>query len=146
MIVVGVDGSEPSLKALRWSIMEARIRQCAIRAVYAWFMPRDAAYGLVPAEVFDRERLQREARDHLDGWVARVLDSADVQVERQAVEGSAAHVLIEEAEKAELLVVGSRGRGGFTGLLLGSVSQQCAHHAPCPVVIVRAQQHAAKEG
>lgn len=146
MIVVGVDGSEPSLEALRWSIEEARTRQCGIRAVYAWFMPRDAAYGFVPAEVFDRERLQREARDHLDGWVAQVPESADVRVERRAVEGHAARVLIEAAEGAELLVVGSRGRGGFTGLLLGSVSQQAAHHAPCPVVILRARRHAAQGG
>ena len=146
MIVVGVDGSEPSVEALRWAIKEARMRQCTIRAVYAWSIPRDAAYGFVPAEVFDREQLQREARDHLEGWVTRVPESADVHVERHAVEGSAAHALIEAAEGAELLVVGSRGRGGFTGLLLGSVSQQCAHHAPCPVVILRAGRHAVEGG
>jgi nucleotide-binding universal stress UspA family protein len=142
MIVVGVDGSEPSLEALRWAIEEARIRNCAIRAIYAWFMPTDGAYGFVAAEMFDRERLQQEANDALDVWVAQVApESVDVQVERHAVEGRAAHVLIEAAERAELLVVGSRGRGGFTGLLLGSVSQQCAHHALCPVVILRTRRH-----
>jgi nucleotide-binding universal stress UspA family protein len=146
MIVVGVDGSEPSQEALRWAIEEARIRHSTIRAVYVWFMPRDSAYGFVPAEVFDRERLQQEAGEALDGWVAQLApESVDVHVERDAVEGHAAHVLIEAAEGAELLVVGSRGRGGFTGLLLGSVSQQCAHHAPCPVVILRARR-LAEEG
>jgi nucleotide-binding universal stress UspA family protein len=60
-----------------------------------------------------------------------------IQVDQRVVEGAAAKVLVTEAEKAELLVVGSRGHGGFAGLLLGSVSQQCAQHAPCPVVIVR---------
>jgi nucleotide-binding universal stress UspA family protein len=64
-------------------------------------------------------------------------ESGGAQIERVAVEGQAARVLVGAAEGAELLVVGSRGHGGFTGLLLGSVSQQCAHHAPCPVVILR---------
>jgi nucleotide-binding universal stress UspA family protein len=147
MIVVGVDGSESSLEALRWAIEEARIRHSPIRVVYAWFMPRDGSYGFVPAEVFDRERLQQEAGDDLDGWVAQLApESVDVQVERHVVEGHGAHALIEAAEGAELLVVGSRGRGGFKGLLLGSVSQQCAHHAPCPVVILRARRRAAEGG
>jgi nucleotide-binding universal stress UspA family protein len=61
-----------------------------------------------------------------------------VTIEREVVEGSPADVLLRAAADADLLVVGSHGRGGFAGLLLGSVSQQCAHHAPCPVVIVRA--------
>jgi nucleotide-binding universal stress UspA family protein len=145
MIVVGVDGSEPSLEALRWAIEEARIRHCTIRAVYAWVVPRDVSYGSVPAEMFDREQLQREASEALDGWMAQITpESVDVHVERDVVEGHAAHVLIEAAEGAGLLVVGSRGRGGFAGLLLGSVSQQCAHHAPCPVVILRARRQAAE--
>jgi nucleotide-binding universal stress UspA family protein len=63
-------------------------------------------------------------------------ETADVEVQCVAAEGQAAHVLLEEAKDADLLVVGSRGHGGFAGLLLGSVSQQCAHHASCPVVVV----------
>ena len=62
---------------------------------------------------------------------------SNVQVSSQATEGNAAQVLIDAAEGADLLVVGSRGHGGFTEALLGSVSQHCVHHAPCPVVIVR---------
>jgi nucleotide-binding universal stress UspA family protein len=138
MIVVGVDGSEPSLEALRWAIDEARVRHSTVRAVYGWFMHWDAPYGFAPPETFDRERLQREAGEALDEWVTQVTgQSPDIEIERDAVEGQAAHVLVGVAEGAELLVVGSRGHGGFSGLLLGSVSQQCAHHAPCPVVIIR---------
>jgi nucleotide-binding universal stress UspA family protein len=64
-------------------------------------------------------------------------DAGDVEIERRVIEGAAAAVLVEESRGADLLVVGSRGHGGFAQLLLGSVSQQCAHHAECPVVIVR---------
>jgi nucleotide-binding universal stress UspA family protein len=64
-------------------------------------------------------------------------DAGDIRIERRVVEGAAAAVLVEESRGADLLVVGSRGHGGFAQLLLGSVSQQCAHHAECPVVIVR---------
>jgi nucleotide-binding universal stress UspA family protein len=67
-----------------------------------------------------------------------VPDAAEVEIERRVVEGAPAAVLVDESREADLLVVGSRGLGGFSGLLLGSVSQQCAHHAACPVVIVRA--------
>ncbi len=68
-----------------------------------------------------------------------VPDTAEVDIERRVAEGAAAAVLVDESRDAELLVVGSRGLGGFSGLLLGSVSQQCAHHAACPVVIVRSR-------
>jgi nucleotide-binding universal stress UspA family protein len=86
----------------------------------------------------DREIYEKEARDLLDGVVNEVVgEEASSSVEEEVVEGLVADRLVESARDAELLVVGSRGRGGFRGLLLGSVSQQCAHHAPCPLVIVR---------
>ena len=134
-IVVGVDGSEQSKAALRWAIEEARLRGAQVRAVYAWTLPHVAAGTgvlMVPA----LEELQRDGEEVLEAAIAEVA-TAGVVVERAAVEGSAARVLVEAAEGADLLVVGSHGHGGFAGLLLGSVSQQVAHHAPCPVVILR---------
>jgi nucleotide-binding universal stress UspA family protein len=138
LIVVGIDGSEPSKQALRWALGEARLRGASLRVVYAWTMPVYFGYGVTPAAVLDPQSLRAAANENLDETVAEVVGGAkDVSIERKAVEGLAAQALVEEAKDADLLVVGSRGHGGFTGLLLGSVSQQCAHHAPCPVVIVR---------
>ena len=138
-IVVGVDGSAESLAALRWAAQEARLRGARLRVVHAWFLPMVFTSG-PPLLVLP------ESRSELEGEGEKVLahaleeTAADVEgleVERSVVEGSAAHCLLRAAEGADLLVVGSRGHGGFHELLLGSVSQQCAHHAPCPVVIVR---------
>jgi nucleotide-binding universal stress UspA family protein len=134
-IVVGIDGSEQSKAALRWAVEEARLRGVSVRAIYAWSLPPVAAgAGVMIATNF--EALQRDGERLVDAAVAEV-DAEGVEIERASVEGSAARVLVEAAQGAELLVVGSRGHGGFVGLLLGSVSQQCAHHASCPVVIVR---------
>ncbi len=134
-IVVGVDGSESSQQALRFAIAEARLRQASVKTVLAWALPFSggATTGMLPAQLAD---FQAEAEHSLDAAVVEAGGAEDVALEQVVVEGSAGRALIEAAEGAELLVVGSRGRGGFKGLLLGSVSQQCAHHAPCPVVIV----------
>lgn len=138
-IVVGIDGSENSKHALRWALDEARLRDASLRVVYAWTMPVYVGYGVPPAAVINPASLAEAASERVDKTVGEVIGEAeDVQIERKAVEGMAAQTLVEEADGADLLVVGSRGHGGFAGLLLGSVSQQCAHHAPCPVVIVRA--------
>jgi nucleotide-binding universal stress UspA family protein len=134
-IVVGIDGSPGSREALRFALEEARLRGSSITAVFAWSLPLavDAPGGLMPELVAD---FQAEATEELQAVVAEAGDLAGAPVEQVVVEGAPAKRLLEAAKDAELLVVGSRGRGGFTGLLLGSVSQQCAHHAPCPVVIV----------
>ena len=133
-IVVGVDGSESSRDALRWGIDEARRRNATVEAVYAWHQPFATGYAEM-GEV-DIEEFAEEAQQILDAAVDAV-DATGIQpMERKLVTGNAASALVEEAKGATLLVVGSRGRGGFTGLLLGSVSQQVAHHAPCPVVII----------
>jgi len=138
-IVVGIDGSDQSKEALRWALDEARLRGASLEVVYAWTMPVYVGYGVAPAAAVDPAELQQAAQERVDGAVHDVVgDKSDVQIERKAVEGLAAATLVDEADGADLLVVGSRGHGGFTGLLLGSVSQQCSHHAPCPVVIVRA--------
>src|SRR5579859_3671624 len=138
-IVVGVDGSEGSGRAVEWAAEEARLRGARLRLVHAWYPPA-ALYGGfgmpgVSAEVIDDFRVLAEKQlEDVHTKHAAAFDGLDV--ERRLVEDVAAPALLEAAAGADLLVVGTRGHGGFTGLLLGSVSQQCAHHAPCPVVIV----------
>ena len=139
MIVVGVDGSESARAALGWAFAEARLRNTALQVVSAWSVPTQiygaslAPIDLTPPEVFE-SAAQRAIADTVDA-LGTAADG--LAVERLVVEGGASQVLVEAAKGAELLVVGSRGHGGFGGLLLGSVSQQCAQHATCPVVIVR---------
>ena len=140
-IVVGVDGSPASLDALRWALAEAAARCAMLRAVHAWSHPlvTTPLGPVVPA--LDPEALAElagAARAQLEQALASAgAAEAGVQVEPEVVEGGPAAMLLDAAQGAELLVVGSRGLGGFRGLLLGSVSQQCAQHASCPVVIVR---------
>ncbi|HEU5404726.1 MAG TPA: universal stress protein [Gaiellaceae bacterium] len=143
-VVVGVDHSEGAKEALRFALEEAKLRGASVRAVHAWtFVPPGA--GFMEAEHtwadVDVSELHGAAEAALESTIAEV-SAADtgVTIERRVVEGSPAGVLVDEARDADLLVVGSRGHGGFTGLLLGSVSQQVAHHAACPVVIVRARK------
>jgi len=136
-IVVGVDGSEGSVHALEFAVEEARLRGADLKAVSAWHVPATAyETGWVPVSVdpSDFEKLGKSALD-------KSLETAGVAESGVSVtpilrEGQAADVLVAEAREADLLVVGSRGLGGFKGLLLGSVSQQCVHHASCPVAIV----------
>ena len=138
MIVVGVDGSEESREALRWALGEAELRGSAVRAVHAWSRPIAFGGPTMPPHALDASALRDHAQESLDSAVDEVAgESPAVAVERLVEEGAAADVLVRAAEGADLLVVGSRGHGGFAGLLLGSVSQQCAQHAPCAVVIAR---------
>jgi nucleotide-binding universal stress UspA family protein len=141
LIVVGVDGSEGAQAALEWAAAEARLRGARLRAVHAWHLPA-AAYGsggfVPPVGVTWEDDLEAAARTALDAMLDATSDQlAGIEVERHVGEGPAATVLIEAAGDADLLVVGSRGLGGFKELLLGSVGHQSAQHAPCPVVIVR---------
>jgi|SRR5579862_1636116 len=137
-IVVGIDGSPQSREALRWAAAEARLRGAALRVVHAWNLPyRPIAPSFIPElDPRDIEAAKRHADGLIEEELAELGDLGELEVERVALEDSPAAALITAAADADLLVVGSRGRGGFTGLLLGSVSQQCAHHAPCPIVIV----------
>jgi nucleotide-binding universal stress UspA family protein len=139
MIVVGVDGSECSRSALRFALNEARIRQTKLLIVVVWHVPL-AAYGAgwappPPHLAEDSEAAAKEVLEEALGSVKE--DASSIEIESIVREGQPAQVLVEEAKGADLLVVGSRGRGGFRELMLGSVSQQCAHHARCPVAIVR---------
>jgi calcium-translocating P-type ATPase len=136
-IVVGVDGSRGSIAALQWAVEEAGLRNARVLAVYAWRLPHVSTTHQA-LHLLELERdFEQEARALLETVVEEAVPGTPVQVERIVAEGSAASALIAAAESADLLVVGSRGHGGFTGLLLGSVSQQVAEHAPCPVVVVR---------
>ncbi|HLI53683.1 MAG TPA: universal stress protein [Acidimicrobiales bacterium] len=142
LVVVGVDGSESSSAALRWAADEARLRGATLKVVEAWHIP-SVGYGAYVAIPEGFEDWAKEAAASLEEQLAEVLgDEPGVTVVREVVEGPAAKVILDAAEGAELLVVGSRGRGGFSGLLLGSVSAHVAHHAPCPVTIVRTKARA----
>jgi nucleotide-binding universal stress UspA family protein len=137
-IVVGVDDSAGAAAALRWALDEARLRQATLDVMHAWqpFIPMTLP-GAVTSEP-GRDNLEAAARNLVTKVVDDVVGPGDppVTVRVEIGEGSPADVLVKVAGDADLSVVGSRGRGGFAGLLLGSVSQQVAHHAPCPVAIV----------
>jgi nucleotide-binding universal stress UspA family protein len=136
-IVVGLDGSDGSVRALEWAVEESRLRGSAVHAVFVlsrlYVDPEWTSLMTPPLD-----ELRKEAERQLAEAVGRV-SAGDVSVRQDVMvaEGHGpAKSLLEAAQGADLLVVGSRGRGGFQGLLLGSVSQQVLHHAPCPVVVV----------
>ncbi len=141
-IVVGVDGSAHGQTALRWAVDRASRTGQSVRAVSVWHFPPIAYTGsLGPPPFLDPEDLERAAGEALEARISELGDTGGVEIERCLREGQAADVLIEESKGADLLAVGSRGRGGFRELLLGSVSHQCAQHAECPVLIVRRPKH-----
>ena len=136
-IVVGVDGSEPSLRALRWALREAALSGSAVDVVTAWTFPeRPAPLGIVIDVPFQEELLVK-AKDKLDNVVDEVVPAKErAQVRTDVIRGSAATVLLEAARGADLLVVGHQGRGAIAELL-GSVSERCVRRGECPVVVVR---------
>jgi nucleotide-binding universal stress UspA family protein len=146
-IVVGVDGSPGGQAALRFALEEARARGATLHVVTAWTLPLTEVPGPFLVELpggmgppFEevRDALRHEAERTLDEALRNVLAGAEpgVELRREVVEAAPADALLRAARGADLLVVGSRGRGGFAGLLLGSVGQRCARHAACPVAIV----------
>jgi nucleotide-binding universal stress UspA family protein len=143
-IVVGVDGSDGSRAALRWALEEAALRGARLEAVVTWQVPTYAYAGV--AVMPPLAELAEAASASLEEAIAAVTTelgdtAAGVEIERVVLEGPAAGLLVERSRDADLLVVGSRGYGGFRGLLLGSVSHQCASHAHCPVVVVPTHAH-----
>ena len=134
VIVVGVDGSESSRKALRWAARQAQLTGSEIAAVMSWEVPT-AVYWVPYPEGLD---LEANARKLLAATVEETLgpDPA-VPVTQAVVQGHPAPSLVDASGRADLLVVGSRGHGEFTGMLLGSVSEHCVARAHCPVVVVR---------
>lgn len=139
-IVVGVDGSEHSHAALAWAARQAELTGALLQTVTAWEYPQ--FYGMYdwapdlkdPGPEQIAERLAHDAVDAVLG------PDPKIPLKIQVGQGSAARVLTEAARGAALRVVGSRGYGAFAGALLGSVSQHVAHHASCPVVIVRGEE------
>ena len=143
VIVVGVDHSPGAKAALVFADEEARLRGATLRAVHAWqygYVGYTGFEGTVPVLGGDINELHAAAQAALEASVIEALPASDVEIEQRVVQGTPAGVLVDESRDADLLVVGSRGHGGFAQLLLGSVSQQCAQHAECPVVIVHAKR------
>lgn len=142
VVVVGVDGSEPSEDALRWAIRYARTTGATVRAVTVWHLPVSFGWGPVVMPEVD---LEADARAALKATIEAVTDPADpgepVEIQTEVLQGPPALMLLQAAGDADLLVVGSRGHGAFAGMLIGSVSEHCAHHANCPVVVVRHPHH-----
>ena len=134
-IVVGVDGSDGSRRALRWALAEARLRKTNVEAVLVWsFLDQHDAHG---RSGFRPDYLEANAKTALQTVIAEEGRTfPDVEIASRTVVDLPARGLLEAAKTAELLVVGARGLGGFAGLLLGSVSQQAVLHAGCPVVVV----------
>jgi nucleotide-binding universal stress UspA family protein len=137
-IVVGVDGSAPSKEALRWAARQAQLTWTRVEAVTSWAvgstayafpvpMPMPTAYDMGPAVEAQLNEVINQVRSEFPG----------IEISGVVRQGGAGGALIAAAEGADLLVVGSRGHGAVVGLLLGSVSEYCVTHAPCPVVVVR---------
>ena len=137
-IVVGVDASDGARAALAWALEEGRVHGATVEAVGAWsYLDQAQLTGKDFTPDFD----EKAAEAALHQIVASATDGLDldrIDVVERAVNDLPVPALLDAAEHADLLVVGARGRGGFKGLLLGSVSRQVSEHSPCPVLIVRA--------
>jgi nucleotide-binding universal stress UspA family protein len=136
-IVAGVDGSEPSQAALRWAADEAQRRGLDLQVVTCWSFPTLPWTPYQPP--LAGRTFEAEARHVAEKELDEVLGPDRGPIDIAVLEGAASLRLLEYDRVADMIVVGSRGRGGFVGLLLGSVSQHLAEHAHCPVVIVRPQ-------
>jgi nucleotide-binding universal stress UspA family protein len=133
-IVVGLDGSEHSQGALRWALGQALLTGASVDAVTAWRYP--TTYGL--ATVVPDIDLEAEATQMLTESLAKIAgDFPGARVQQLVGEGPPAAVLLRAAADADLLVVGSRGQGGFASAVLGSVSLACVLNAPCPILVYR---------
>ncbi len=141
-IVVGIDGSEASKDALRWAARQAGLTGATVHAITVWHVPAPVDEALVPPSM--EQEWEASSRKVLDQALREVLgENSSVRVRSSVLRGYPVTELLNASRDAELLVVGSRGHGAFTGMLLGSVSQSCASHASCPVVVVRHSPHPA---
>jgi len=138
-IVVGVDGSDSSKAALAWAVRQAGLTGASVEAVIAWHYPVIVGgMPYAPVAMLQSSDFGRQAATILSHAVSAVIPpDSPVKISNTVREGNAAQVLLDVSGDADLLVVGSRGHGGFAEALLGSVSQHCVHHARCPIVIIR---------
>jgi nucleotide-binding universal stress UspA family protein len=133
-IVVGIDGSESSARALDWAVTEATYRRAPLHLVTAWMFPMAEGYAFT-ATVPQVHEAAGEVCERAADEVRR--RAPQLHVSTQTVQQTPGAALVAASDGADLLVVGSRGLGGFEGLVMGSVSQYCARHASCSVVVVR---------
>ncbi len=142
-ILVGVDASDASIEALRRAAEEARWRSAALEVVYVFAPPQQvAAFPVIPDTASDKEAIEKrrvKATDELGDWLKKIdVDLSDLEVTWSVLAShKTASALIDRSKDADMVVVGSRGRGGFKGLRLGSTSEQVTRHALCPVLVIR---------
>jgi len=137
VVVVGVDGSDPSVAALSWASRYGAATGATVRAVRVWHYPTSA--GLPPGKTPEpvENEVEGWVRDELSQAVTRANPDSSAQVETKIVYGHPAEALIDESRGESLLVLGHRGHGGFAEALTGSIVIHCVNHAACPVVVVR---------
>ncbi len=141
LIVVGSDGSEGATSALKRAVDEAELWDARLTAVAAVPMTTGTTMmAWLPANI-DRDKLLKDVKEGLDSAVDAALDGRQRKVARHALDGSPSSLLIEFSTAVDLVVVGTRGRGGFAGILLGSTSQTVIAHSTCPVMVVPSAHH-----
>jgi nucleotide-binding universal stress UspA family protein len=138
-ITVGIDGSAHSTRALEWAIKEAAVRHAPVTVLTVHSVPMSGWTGnpiTLPQDAEDQEKAQQAAEEMTLKATSQLGAAQPSSVTVRAISGFPAQALIDASRTADLMVVGSRGAGGFTRLIIGSVSSQVVHHAHCPVVVV----------
>jgi nucleotide-binding universal stress UspA family protein len=139
-ITVGIDGSDHSVRALEWAVNEAAVRDAPLTVLTVHLVPQSGWTGnpiILPQDSEDLEKERQAAEEMTLKVTSQLVGARPASVTVRAVNGFPAQELIEASREADLLIVGSRGAGGFAKLMAGSVSSQVVHHAHCPVVVVR---------
>jgi nucleotide-binding universal stress UspA family protein len=138
-ITVGIDGSDHSIRALEWAAGEAAARHAPLTVLTIHLVPRSGWTGnpiVLPVDSEDLRKEEQAAEEMTDKVISQLGEAKPASVKVRAAIGFPAQDLIEASREADLMVVGSRGAGGFAKLMAGSVSNQVVHHAHCPVVVV----------
>jgi nucleotide-binding universal stress UspA family protein len=139
-ITVGIDGSDHSVKALEWALREAAVQHSPVTVVMVHLVPMSGWTGrpiTLPADAAELDKARQTADELILKVTSQLGDAKPASVKVNVVNGFPAQELIEASRDSDLVVIGSRGSGGFAKLMMGSVSSQVVHHAHCPVVVVR---------